>query len=209
MLLTSFLHELLTTGAITLAGRPAPFEAADVAAAETLLRTYYAADALELPHAPPDFDAAAAGWAAGYLYYTALLALVRELDEAVIAAYLPAWAREATPAVIYSVDLLFRYLPALLGLAKGLAPGDALVTRLEATARQWPFSFVGHGIADPDAEAAVLAHPALRAAYLDRIIDAQDRERASQPHLMPGIQAALGGHAASLWPDFHAFSFPA
>jgi hypothetical protein len=201
MLLTSFLHELLTTGAITLAGRPAPFDAADLAAAETLLRTYHAADALELPHAAPDFDAAAAGWAAGYLYYTALLALVRELDEAFIAAYLPALAQKTTPAVIYSVDLLFRYLPALLG--------DTLVTRLEATARQWPFSFVGHGVADPDAEAAVLAHPALRAAYLDRIIDAQDRERASQPHLMPGIQAALGGHAASLWPDFHAFSFPA
>ena len=44
---------------------------------------------------------------------------------------------------MYFVDLTFRYLPDLLQLAKGLAPGDALVAQLKATARQWPLSLVG------------------------------------------------------------------
>lgn len=206
MLLTSFLHDLLTTGSITLSGQPAPFEATDLAAAESLLRAYHTEDCLDLPHTAPVFDAPAALWAAHYLYYTAVLAVVRELDEAAIATHLPEFEGEVTPAAIYSADLTLRYLPDLLLLAKGLAPADALVARLRHTARQWPLSFVGHEPADAGAEDILLAHPALRGAYVDRIIGAQDRERAGQLYLAPLVQAALGAHSAQLWPDFHTFT---
>jgi hypothetical protein len=206
MLLTSFLHDLLTTGSITLSGQPAPFEAADLTAAENLLRDHHTEDCLDLPHTAPAFDAPAALWAAHYLYYTAVLAVVRELNEAAIATHLPEFEGEVTPAAIYSADLTLRYLPDLLLLAKGLAPADALVARLQHTARQWPLSFVGHEPADAEAEAILLAHPALRGAYLDRIIGAQDRARAGQPHLAPLVQAALGAYSAELWPDFHTFT---
>ena len=210
MLLTGFLHHLLTTGAVTLAGRPTPFEPADLAAAEALLRDYHADDVRERPGAAPAFDVPVALWAAQYLYHTVLLALVRELDETVVLAQLPDFTGEITPAAIYSADLSLRYLPDLLRLAKGLAPGDALVARLHATAGQWPFSFVGaEGGGDAaDAEARVLAHPALRQEYVDRIIGTQDRARAAQPHLMPLVHAALGQYAATLWPDFAAFTLP-
>jgi hypothetical protein len=206
MLLTSFLQDLLATGSITLSGQPAPFETADLAAAEKLLREYYAEDCLDLPHTAPAFEAAPALWAAQYLYHTGVLAVVRELDEAAIAAHLPEFGGETTPAASYSADLSLRYLPDLLQLAKGLAPADALVTRLRDTARQWPLSFVGHEPADAGAEAILLAHPALRGAYLDRIIRAQDRARASHPHLATLVQAALGAYSAELWPDFHTFT---
>jgi hypothetical protein len=209
MLLTAFLQDLLTTGSITLASQPAPFEAADLAAASTLLQDYHAEDCLDLPHTAPAFEAAAALWAAQYLYHAAVLAVVRELDEQAIATYLPAYKGEATPAAHYSADLSLRYLPDLLQLARGLAPADALVARLRRTAGQWPLSFVGHEPADADAEAILLAHPALRGAYLDRIIAAHDRARAGQPHLAPLVQATLGAHGAQLWPDFHLFTSPA
>ena len=215
MLLTGFLHHLLTTGAVTLASRPAPFEPADLPAAEALLRDYYADDCRELPGAAPAFDARAAAWAAAYLYHTVQLALVRELDETVVQAQLADFTGEITPAVIYSADLTLRYLPDLLRLAKGLAPGDALVARLRATAGQWPFSFVGAEVGEEGeaagaaaAEARLLAHPALRQEYIDRIIRTQDRARAARPHLLPLVHAALGRYAATLWPDFAAFTLP-
>jgi len=206
VLLTYFLKDLLTTGDVTITGRPAPFEPADLQAAEVLLRAYHADDTLALPGTAPAFDAPAALWAAAYLYYTMQLTVSRELDETAIEEHLRGFAGPVTPEVIYSTDLLFRYLPDLLRLAKGLAPGDALVARLHATARQWPLSFVGQEPGDAQAEATLLAHPALRQEYLDRIIGARDRPRASQSHLTPLIHAALGGHAASLWPDFEAFT---
>jgi hypothetical protein len=206
MLLTTFLQDLLTSGSITLSGQPAPFEVADLDATESLLKSYHAEDSLDLPHTAPAFEAAAALWAAQYLYYTTVLAVVRELDEVAIAAHLPEFGGEVTPAASYSADLTLRYLPDLLQLAKGLAPADALVARLRHTARQWPLSFVGHEPADDAAEAILLGHPALRGAYVDRIIRARDRERAGQPHLKPLVQAALGAYSAELWPDFHTFT---
>ena len=214
MLLTGFLHHLLTTGSVTLAGRPAPFEPDDLAAAEAVLRDYHADDARELPGPAPAFDAFAAGWAAAYLYHTVQLALVRELDENVVHDLLRDFDGEITPAVIYSADLTLRYLPDLLRLAKGLAPGDALVARLHAMAGQWPLSFVGAAAgpaeagAPAEAEAWVLAHPALRQEYIDRIIRAQDRARAARPQLAPLVHAALGHYASTLWPDFAAFTLP-
>ncbi|GAA4043372.1 hypothetical protein GCM10022409_31700 [Hymenobacter glaciei] len=208
MLLTGFLHHLLTTGNVTLAARPAPFEPADLHAAETLLRDYYADDRRELPGVAPDFDAVAAAWAAAYLYHTVQLALVRELDENVVEAQLRDFAGQITPAAIYSVDLTLRYLPDLLRLAKGLAPGDALVACLRTTAGQWPFSFVGAEGGTAEAEARILAHPALRQEYIDRIIRTQDRARADQPHIAPLVHAALGHYATTLWPDFAAFTLP-
>jgi hypothetical protein len=206
MLLTGFLTDLLTTGAVTLAGRPAPFEDADLRVAEAVLRAYHAEDALELPHTAPAFAPEAAQWAAQYLYHTLQLALVRELDETVVHDCLRDFDGLMTPEAVYSVDLTFRYLPDLLRLAKGLAPGDALVARLQATARQWPFSFVGTEMLAPEAEAVLLAHPALRQAYVDRIIRVRDQRRGGQAHLIPFVQAALGAHAAVLWPDFAAFT---
>ncbi|MCI1187854.1 hypothetical protein MON38_10520 [Hymenobacter sp. DH14] len=212
MLLTGFLHHLLTTGAVTLTARPVPFEPADLLAAEELLRAYYADDVRELPGPAPAFDAPAASWAAAYLYHTVQLALVRELDETVVQTQLADFTGEITPAAIYSADLTLRYLPDLLRLAKGLAPGDALVGRLRATAGQWPFSFVGaeEGAAGAtEAEARILAHSALQQEYIDRIIRTQDQVRAAQTHLAPLVHAALGQYAATLWPDFAAFSLPA
>lgn len=208
MLLTDFLHDLLTTGCLTLNGQPGLFEEADLHAAEELLRRYHAEDAEEMPHSAPLFDAPAALWAAAYLYHTVTLALVRELDETVVHAELRDFSGAGTPEAIYSADLTFRHLPDLLRLAKGLAPGDALVARLQATARQWPFSFVGTALHEAEPFGIILGHPALRQEYVDRIIRAQDRARASQPHLAPLVHEALGSHAPTLWPDFAAFTLP-
>ncbi|UOQ70443.1 hypothetical protein MUN79_17090 [Hymenobacter cellulosilyticus] len=171
-----------------------------------MLETYHAEDAREMPHTAPGFHASAALWAARILYYTILLTLVRELDEIVIQEYLTDFAGDSTPEVVYSADLTLRYLPDLLRLAKGLAPGDALVARLQTLGRQWPLSLVGQELPLPESEAQVLAHPSLRQEYVDRIIRIQDRRRAGQDQLRPLVQAALGGHAATLWPDFQAFT---
>ena len=132
MLLTGFLHDLLTTGCLTLTSQPDSFEAADLHAAEDLLRSYHAEDAKEMPHTAPVFNAPAALWSAAYLYDTVKLALVRELDETVVHEQLQDFSGDMTPEAIYSADLTFRHLPDLLRLAKGLAPGDALVGRLQA-----------------------------------------------------------------------------
>ncbi len=224
--LTDFLDDLLRTGHVTVAGQLTPFADDDQAAATDLLRDYHAADALDAPGPAPAFEPAAAGWAAEFLYRTTQLAFLRDYDEQAIAAHLPDWPGRLTAEVIFSVDLLFRYLPTLLALARGLAPADPLVRRLRAVAERWPLSFVGvapapaetpaNSLANDSAEAptnepveapenglaSVLAHPTLRARYVERVIERRDRPRAAPPAVAEGIREALGDHADLLWPGF-------
>lgn len=205
MPLTGFLNDLLTTGCLTLTNQPESFDAADRNAAEALLRRYHAEDAQHMPSTAPAFDAPAALWAAAYLYHAVKLALVRELDETVVHKHLQDFPHPITPEAIYSADLTLRHLPDLLRLAKGLAPGDSLVAKLHVTAGKWPFSFVGTTIHESDTT-TILTHPALRQAYVDRIILTQDLARANAPHLTPLIHESLGAHARTLWPEFAAFT---
>lgn len=202
MPLTAFLDDLLATGQVTVAGQLLPFAAADLAAATARLQAHHAADACHVAHAAPAFEPAAARWALVLLYRTMQLAFLRDYDEAAVAEHLADWPGVVTAETSYSVDLAFRYLPPLLGLARNLAPADVLVRRLQALGQQWPLSFVGTTPAPADAPAAVLAHPALRALYLDRIIEHRDRARATQPGVAEGIAAALGEFQAELWSGF-------
>jgi hypothetical protein len=98
-----------------------------------------------------------------------------------------------SPAVCYSVDLSFRYLPDLLSLAKGIAPADPLVTGLTGLARAWPLSSVGVlGIEGPVDVRPFIADPSLRQLYVDRIIDKADASRLGDPQIVDLVREALG-----------------
>src|SRR6185503_3456988 len=85
----------------------------------------------------------AAIWAASFLYRAVQLTMLRDLGEEVINKLLTPFNGPVSPESILSVDISFRYLPNVLNLAKGLAPEDVLVKRLQEATIQWPFSSVG------------------------------------------------------------------
>jgi hypothetical protein len=202
MKLTEFLRDLLERGKVTVAGRIGSFGDDDLGAAETSLRRYYEEDALDMPGAAPAFLPEAALWGARYFYHAVQLAVLRDLGEEVVRQYLQDYPGPRTPEAVYSVDLTFRYLPDLLRLARGLAPGDVLVAALQRTALDWPFSSVGSDTAGDIVPGVILEHPSLRTAYVDRIIREKDAGRLAGPQVPDYVRAALGGHAASWWPEF-------
>lgn len=202
MKLTTFFQTLLESGRVQVLAPPSPIQEEDQQATLNLLSRFYIADSVEMAHKTPDFSPPAALWAAEYFYRAVHLTVLRDLDEAAIRKWLRPYTAEAEPEAIYSVDLVFRYLPGLFGLAKGLAPRDLLVEILRETAVQWSFSTVGMGLdSEPDLT-HILAHPALRAAYVDRIIRQKDQKRAADPHVAPLVREAMGGFAESIWPGW-------
>jgi hypothetical protein len=206
MKLADFLRDLLERGKVTVAGQIGSFGDDDLRAAETLLRHYYQEDVLEMPGTAPAFLPEAALWGARYFYHAVQLAVLRDLGEEVVRGYLQDYAGPRTPEAVYSVDLTLRYLPDLLRLAKGLAPGDVLVAALQRTALDWPFSSVGSGAAGGVASGVILAHPSLRIAYVDRIIREKDANRLTGPEVPEHVRAALGQHAAGWWPEFETLT---
>jgi len=183
-------------------GQVIPFSKEEIEAATEYLHAQYNYQAQELTRPIPAFHSGAAIWAAGFLYRAVQLTILRDLGEDAVNGLLTPFNGPVSSETILSVDISFRYLPNLLGLAKGLAPEDVLVKRLQEAALQWPFSSVGlkvNGIMEID---AIMDNACLRRAYIDRIIEARDIKRCNNVQVNEYIKEALGDHGQLLWPGW-------
>jgi hypothetical protein len=201
MQLSNFIEELIQKGIVTVAAEVIPFEPQDVRNTETALLQYHANDSLNMPGTAPAFDAAAALWAANYLYRAIQLTMLRNLDEDAVRGLLTPFQGQVTSEAVYSADLSLRYLPALLDLAKGLSPNDVLVVLLKQTAKDWPYSSVGMELADDIDINAIMNDSSLKYSYIDRIIEARDNNRCKGSQVNELVAEALGHHAGALWPQ--------
>jgi hypothetical protein len=189
-----FLNDLLATGRI----RAAADAVASAAALESLPRAILRADIsarLELPGNPPALSSPAAVWA-GTIFYQACQYLVhREFDAATVRKGLgKPCPQSPSPSVCYSVDLVFRYLPDLLSLARGISQEDPLVEGLLVLARQWPLSSVGVDLPSRVDPVSFITDRCLRTLYAERIIARSDISRLDHPGAADAVREALGFH---------------
>jgi hypothetical protein len=200
--LVKFIQDIFQHGKVVVAGQVIPFTEQDAQETIQCLHEQYNYQAQELTGPAPAFHPGAAIWAAGFLYRSVQLAMLRELGEEAVNGLLTTYDGPVSPETILSVDISFRYLPNLLGLAKGLAPEDVLVKRLRQAAIQWPFSSVGmtvDGVMDIE---PILQDACLRSTYIDRIIEARDKERSKHVQVNEYIKEALGDYGHILWPGW-------
>ncbi|WP_354580336.1 hypothetical protein [Hymenobacter sp. UYP22] len=204
MTLAEFIEEIWTAGTCTVSPAPMPVEEENELAALAWLQRCYAEDIRHQPAPMPAFEAAAALWAARFLYRAVQLTVLRELDDTAVRVWLQEFPGLGTPEAQYSADLLLRHLPDLLRLCQGLAPADALVLHLQATLVRWPLSAVGAKLPDLPDPAPVLGHPGLRLLYADRLLAIRDLPLARHPAARELLREVLGQFAPDLWPEFHA-----
>jgi hypothetical protein len=150
---------------------------------------------LNLAADPSDFSVAAAHWAATMLYQGCLFIVRRELAEAEVLEKLSVPCPEPrNPGSDYSVDLIFRYLPDVIALARQICPGDPLLTGLLQLASQWPLSSVGVAGVDGVIVDSFIEDASLRQLYADRILATGDFARANDDRVAQSIQESLGGY---------------
>lgn len=203
MQLEQFIQDIFQQGKVTVDANVTPFTDEDLQAATQRLLEQYDHQKLELTATVLAFDATAAVWAAGYLYRAVQLVMLRDLGEEAVNSLLTPYEGAVSAEAVLSVDLSFRYLPNLMGLAKGLAPEDVLVKRLKDTAVQWPFSSVGMTLEEELNIEVIMNNACVRRSYIDRIITARDIKRCSNPQVNEYIQEALGNHSRVLWPGYN------
>ncbi len=202
MQLVQFIQDLIQQGKVTVAGDIIPFTEEDLQHSTERLKENHFLQEPELTGIVPAFNGPAALWAAGYLYRAVQLVMLRNLGEDAVHGLLTPFQGPLSPETVLSVDLSFRYLPNLLALAKGLAPEDVLVKRLQETAAQWPFSSVGMMVNGVINVEMIMNNACLRRAYIDRIIEAKDLKRCNNSLVNEYIKEALGDHGAILWPGW-------
>lgn len=203
--LSQFIQDIIQQGKVVVEGTVTPFTDEDLQAAVQRLHEQYEQQKQELSGTVPAFEPAAALWAAGFLYRAVQLVVLRNLGEEAVNSLLTRYDGVISPEAILSVDLSFRYLPNLMGLAKGLAPEDVLVKRLHEAAVQWPFSSVGMKLDDELNIDVIINNICVRRAYVDRIITTRDIKRCNNTQVNEYIQEALGDHGHVLWPGYKPY----
>ena len=150
---------------------------------------------IEMPGEAPPLSMGPALWAAWMLYQGCQFLTFREMDAGLIRERLATPCASApAPWVSYSVDLVMRYLPDLVSLARGLSPDDPLVEGLLGLARSWPLSSVGVAGVGAVEIGAFASHPSLCALYVDRILERKDVSRLADPLVRDAVRVALGDH---------------
>lgn len=162
-------------------------------AVEEKLREAHLLAGEELAGDAPEYDAAAAGWAAGQFYQACQFMIGRDTPaEKVLEAMRRPCPSTRGPASDFSADLVFRFLPELHERARRLAPGDPLVTALERWAREWPLSSPGVTLAAPPALDTFAGCPPLWRLYVDRVTARQAADRWRDPRVAGQLRADLG-----------------
>lgn len=197
-----FLQDLFDKGEAVVQPELQQFDASDLAYAQQVLEAYYKKDAENLASGVPPFNPYAALWAAKFVYHSMQFLLLRQLNAEAINNTLHSYTHAITPEVVHSADLTLRYLPDLLNAARGLAPDDVLVLKLQQTAAAWHYSAVGTAIENVNVTDAALGNNALRIEYIDRIVARRDKHSLKNLNLKNMITEALSIHSESLWPGF-------
>lgn len=187
-----FYAALITDGVLMLRSE-APASAEELDAATAYLVDHERTYRLSLAGSPPSPTESAVRWAAGAFYRASQFLVYRDLNEDALRRDLSAACPErANAAVCYSVDLVFRFLPELIRLARAASENDPLTQQLMTWAREWPLSSVG--VKDvPDVRVdAFIDDPSLRTLYMDRIIATGDVSRLEDGRVREVARRALG-----------------
>ena len=173
-------------------------------AAIEFLRKEYEQEALDHPYTVPEFDPAAAVWAAKTVYVTAQLMLYRENRADDLQALLPAFPGEITPSAVLSADLCLRFFPSILFQLKVIDTADALIPLLEAELHRWHYSGLQYPLETDKLDFTVIAtNECLGQLYTNRIIDYKKIQLAKHPACKDRIVASLGLYADEFWKDLN------
>lgn len=202
-MLGHFLQDMLYRGEAVVENELQQFNAADHAHALQVLEKYYVADLQNMPGNVPEFNAPAALWAGTTVYYAMQFLLLRNLTAEQVNETLKPFTHSINPAEVYSADMALRYLPDIINAAKGLAPDDPLVARLNEIATAWPFSSVGVKLntVAPLSE-VVKGSASLQTEYIDRIVAKRDKNRLADKETKLAVTQALGHYSEQLWPGY-------
>ena len=136
-----------------------------------------------LPANPPTFAADVAVWAAEQFFLATHFLVARDTPDDEVAKLFEDNFRSIAkpvvdPVLIYSVDLVFRFLPDLLRIGSMRGGPDPLYAELYAWARLFPFSSVaakmtnGSEINNWNSIEPIMNHQCLSRMYIDRIVAA-------------------------------------
>jgi len=164
------------------------------------LHEEYRTEVLNYPHEAPDFDEAAALWAAQTVYWAAQFILYRENNAADLEKILKDFQGQTSPSTMLSADLCLRFLPVMLIQLKMIDPEDEMVEILEKILYRWHYSGVDYSLEIEKLDLNdIINNACLLQLYLNRIIEYKKTKLAENEMFKPHIKSNLGMYADEFW----------
>ena len=190
--LLTFVEELLVTGRVRLTTDESPDEA-DIVESVGRVVEFEKTQRLDLPGIPPSVDEAALRWALVAFYHACQFQVYRHLGVSrLFERFAAEPPRGSAAEAHYAVDLVFRFLPDLVKLARSGSPEDPLLETLTAWCEVWPLSSVGVSDLNPPHCEPILADECLLRVYVERILRCQDTSRLTDQRIRDEVSRAVG-----------------
>lgn len=164
------------------------------------LHEEYRTEALNYPHEAPDFDEAAALWAAQTVYWAAQFILYRENNAEDLEKILTDFEGQTSPSAMLSADLCLRFLPVMLVQLKMIDPEDEMVEILEEILYRWHYSGVNCSLDIEKLDMSyVMDNACVLQLYLNRIIEYKKTKLAENDMFKSHIKSNLGMYTKEFW----------
>lgn len=191
-MLTEFVNDLFVHGRVRLTTDELPSDSDLSEACKTVAR-FEKPMRLDLPGTAPTLDEPALRWALVAFYQACQFQVYRHLGATSLAErFAEEPPRGSTAEAHYSVDLMFRFLPDLVKLARSGSPEDPLLVTLTGWCEAWPLSSVGVSDVNPPHCEPILADECLLRLYVDRLLRTQDVSRLTDQRIRDEVSRAVG-----------------
>ncbi|MCJ8329406.1 MAG: hypothetical protein HRT89_03940 [Lentisphaeria bacterium] len=167
-----------------------------LAEAAELLTEMEAQWRLNCPADMPLYNKDAALWAAGQFYKAAQFFACRAIGPDIVRdELLQDCPEEYDASTLYSIDLVFRFLPSLYKTAKAVSEGDILLDCIREMAVAFPLSSVGITIEDANFNVdTITENTGLLTLYAERILDYSDTTRLSDETVQEKLRTIIGSY---------------
>ena len=193
MRLNKFLLELSEAGEVTV-DRKLEISAEELDACIPILKSLEKSARLNAPSGLPKFNEKTASTALKIFYNICQMMVNRDFSENLINNTFNQLEELPDPAsleTVWSVDVVFRYLPDIFRMSTKLSKGDPLCDKIVDLAKRFPFSTPGIKI-DDCVDAYLVENDALKIIYMNRIIESEAVDRLVNADTKLAIEEKLG-----------------
>lgn len=158
----------------------------------------YQRECIEYPFEVPEFNEAAAVWAAELVYISAQLLLNREKTIDEIGEFPDVYNAEISASAHLSADLCLRFLPEIIKKLEQIDKDDELIPKLKKYLEPWSYSAIGCLRDDDVVGKTIFSTPCVRALYMQRLLERKQIHAITDSEIQESIRASVGLHGKEL-----------
>lgn len=198
------IHHLRSEERIVLFSNKMTISSAEKIEVADYLELEFTNECLNYPYIPPQWDEAAAIWAAEFVFFTANLYLFRDESVQKLQTKLSPYNGSKSASAMLSADLTLRFLPFLLINLRTLDAADPIIIWIEQVLQDFHYSGIGY-IENPQLNnlSELLKDNCFSQLYVNRVQKRKAIIFAQNEIIAQKLSADMGDYQQNFWKELY------